>query len=139
MNLQLLEAALAPHISGTGQWCASRSVRLGISLFAMWLFATAAFALDSTTDICGSERGPACFLSTASGSRVLSREPEKISRLKLSGICWRLGMEACGSCSPLAIYTASAKANANTLCVVCGPKSSMLGLRSGIKHDYLVI
>jgi ligand-binding sensor domain-containing protein len=47
MNLQLLEPATAPHISGTHQWCASRSVRLVISLFAVWLFATAAFALDS--------------------------------------------------------------------------------------------
>jgi ligand-binding sensor domain-containing protein len=47
MNLQLLEPAIAPHISGTRQWCASRSVRLVISLFAVWLFATAAFALDS--------------------------------------------------------------------------------------------
>ena len=46
MNLQLLEPAIAPHISGTRQWCASRSVRLVISLFAVWLFATAAFALD---------------------------------------------------------------------------------------------
>jgi hypothetical protein len=43
MNLQLLEPAIAPHISGTRQWCASRSVRLVISLFAVWLFATAAF------------------------------------------------------------------------------------------------
>ena len=47
MKLQLLESAIAPHISGTRQWCASRSVRLVISLFAVWLFATAAFALDS--------------------------------------------------------------------------------------------
>jgi len=46
MKLQLLEPANAPHISGTRQWCASRSVRLVISLFALWLFATAAFALD---------------------------------------------------------------------------------------------
>jgi hypothetical protein len=46
MNLQLLEPAIAPHICGTRQWCASRSVRLVISLFAVWLFATAAFALD---------------------------------------------------------------------------------------------
>jgi hypothetical protein len=46
MNLQLLEPAIAPHISGTRQWCASRSVRLVISLFAVWLFATASFALD---------------------------------------------------------------------------------------------
>jgi ligand-binding sensor domain-containing protein len=46
MNLQLLEPAIAPHISGTRQWCASRCVRLVISLLAVWLFATAAFALD---------------------------------------------------------------------------------------------
>ena len=46
MNLQLLEPAIAPHISGTSQWCASRSVRLVISLFAVWLFVTASFALD---------------------------------------------------------------------------------------------
>lgn len=45
MNLQLLEPAIAPHISGRRQCCASRSVRLVISLFAVWLFATAAFAL----------------------------------------------------------------------------------------------
>src|ERR1700722_11013885 len=32
----------------------------------------------------------------------------------------------------------SAKANANTLCVVCVPKSNMVGVRSGIKHDYFV-
>jgi peptidoglycan/LPS O-acetylase OafA/YrhL len=32
----------------------------------------------------------------------------------------------------------SAKANANTLYVVCGPKSNMVGLRSAIKHDYVV-
>jgi ligand-binding sensor domain-containing protein len=51
MNLQLLEPAIAPHISGTRQWCASRSVRLVISLFAVWLFATAAFALDPQRSI----------------------------------------------------------------------------------------
>ena len=51
MNLQLLEPAIAPHISGTRQWCASRSVRLVISLFAVWLFATAAFALDPQKSI----------------------------------------------------------------------------------------
>jgi len=46
MNLQLLEPAIAPHISGTRQWCASRFVRLCIGLFAVWTFATTAFALD---------------------------------------------------------------------------------------------
>ena len=46
MNLQLLEPAIAPHISGTRRWCASRFVRLGIGLFAVWPFATTAFALD---------------------------------------------------------------------------------------------
>jgi hypothetical protein len=46
MNLQLLEPAIAPHISGTRRWCASRFVRLGIGLFAVWPFATIAFALD---------------------------------------------------------------------------------------------
>ena len=46
MNLQLLEPAIAPHISGIRQWCASLSVRLIIGLFAVWPFATAAFALD---------------------------------------------------------------------------------------------
>ena len=46
MNLQLLEPAIAPYIPGTRQWCASRSVRPLISLFAVWLFATAVFALD---------------------------------------------------------------------------------------------
>src|ERR1700729_540578 len=51
MTLQLLEPAIAPHISGTRQWCASRSVRLVISLFAVWLFATAAFALDPQKSI----------------------------------------------------------------------------------------
>jgi ligand-binding sensor domain-containing protein len=51
MNLQLLEPAIAPHISGTRQWCASRSVRLVISLFAVWLFATARFALDPQKSI----------------------------------------------------------------------------------------
>jgi signal transduction histidine kinase/ligand-binding sensor domain-containing protein len=51
MNLQLLEPAIAPHISGTRQWCASRSVRLVISLFAVWLFATAAFALNPQKSI----------------------------------------------------------------------------------------
>jgi ligand-binding sensor domain-containing protein len=51
MNLQWLEPAIAPHISGTRQWCASRSVRLVISLFALWLFATAAFALDPQKSI----------------------------------------------------------------------------------------
>jgi ligand-binding sensor domain-containing protein len=51
MNLQLLEPAIAPHISGTRQWCASRSVRLVISLFVVWLFATAAFALDPQKSI----------------------------------------------------------------------------------------
>jgi len=51
MNLQLLEPAIAPHISGTHQWCSSRSVRLVISLFAVWLFATAAFALDPQKSI----------------------------------------------------------------------------------------
>jgi signal transduction histidine kinase/ligand-binding sensor domain-containing protein len=51
MNLQLLEPAIAPHISGTRQWCASRSVRLVISLFGVWLFATAAFALDPQKSI----------------------------------------------------------------------------------------
>jgi ligand-binding sensor domain-containing protein len=51
MNLQLLEPAIAPHISGTHQWCASRSVLLVISLFALWLFATAAFALDPQKSI----------------------------------------------------------------------------------------
>jgi ligand-binding sensor domain-containing protein len=51
MNLQLLEPAIAPHISGTRQRCASRSVRLVISLFAVWLFVTAAFALDPQKSI----------------------------------------------------------------------------------------
>ena len=51
MNLQLLEPAIAPHISGTRQWYASRSVRLVISLFAGWLFGTAAFALDPPKSI----------------------------------------------------------------------------------------
>jgi len=51
MNLQLLEPAIAPHISGTRQWCPSRCVRLVISLFAVWLFATAAFALDPQKSI----------------------------------------------------------------------------------------
>jgi hypothetical protein len=46
MDLQLLEPAIALHISGTLQWCASRSVQLGIGLLAVWPFATAAFALD---------------------------------------------------------------------------------------------
>jgi hypothetical protein len=46
MNLQLLEPAIAPHISATHQWCASRSLRLVISWFAVLPFATAAFALD---------------------------------------------------------------------------------------------
>jgi hypothetical protein len=46
MNLQLPEPAIATHISGTRQWCTSRSVRLGIGLFAVWPFATAAFAFD---------------------------------------------------------------------------------------------
>jgi hypothetical protein len=46
MNLQLLEPSIAPHISGTRRWCASHFVRLGIGLFAVWLFATTAFALD---------------------------------------------------------------------------------------------
>jgi len=45
MNLHLLEPAIAPHISGTRQWCASCCVRLVISLLAVSLFATAAFAL----------------------------------------------------------------------------------------------
>jgi ligand-binding sensor domain-containing protein len=51
MNLQLLEPVIAPHTAGTRQWCASRSVRLVISLFAVWLFATAAFALDPQKSI----------------------------------------------------------------------------------------
>ena len=51
MNLQLLEPAIAPHISGTHQWCASRSVRLAISLVAVRLFATAGFALDPQKSI----------------------------------------------------------------------------------------
>jgi signal transduction histidine kinase len=51
MNLQLLEPAIAPHISGTRQCCASHRVRLVISLFAVWLFATAAFALDPQRSI----------------------------------------------------------------------------------------
>jgi ligand-binding sensor domain-containing protein len=51
MNLQLLEPAIAPHISGTRQWCPWRCVRLAISLFAVWLFATAAFALDPQKSI----------------------------------------------------------------------------------------
>jgi ligand-binding sensor domain-containing protein len=51
MNLQLFEPAIAPHISGTRQRCASRSVRLVISLFAVCLFATAAFALDPQKSI----------------------------------------------------------------------------------------
>ena len=45
MNLQLLEPAIASHISETCQWCASRSVRLVISLIAVWLFSTVGFAL----------------------------------------------------------------------------------------------
>jgi len=51
MNLQLLEPAIAPRISGTRRWCASRAVRRVISLFAVWLFATAAFALDPQKSI----------------------------------------------------------------------------------------
>jgi hypothetical protein len=51
MNLQLLEPVIAPHTSGTRQWCASRSVWLVISLFAVWPFATAAFALDPQKSI----------------------------------------------------------------------------------------
>jgi hypothetical protein len=46
MNPQLLEPAIARHISGTPRWCTSRFVRLGIGLFAVWPFATTAFALD---------------------------------------------------------------------------------------------
>ena len=46
MNPQLFEPAIAPHISGTRRLCASRFVRLGIGLFAVWPFATTAFALD---------------------------------------------------------------------------------------------
>ena len=46
MNLQLPEPAIAPHNSGVRQWCASLSVRLIIGSFAVWPFATAAFALD---------------------------------------------------------------------------------------------
>ena len=45
MNLQLLEPAIAPPLCEAHQWCASRSDRLAISLFAVWLFATAGFAL----------------------------------------------------------------------------------------------
>ena len=51
MNLQLLEPAIAPHISGIRQSYASRSVQLVISLFAVWFFATAAFALDPQKSI----------------------------------------------------------------------------------------
>jgi ligand-binding sensor domain-containing protein len=51
MNLQLLESAIAPHISGIRQWCASLSVRLVISSFAVWLLATAAFALNPQKSI----------------------------------------------------------------------------------------
>src|SRR6202167_6090052 len=51
MNRQLLEHAKGRDISGTRQWCAPRSVRLVISLFAVWLFATAAFALDPQKSI----------------------------------------------------------------------------------------
>ena len=51
MNLQLLEPAIVPHISGTRRWCASRYIRLVISLLAVWLFATAAFALDPQKSI----------------------------------------------------------------------------------------
>ena len=51
MNLQLLESAIAPHISGIRQWCASLSVRLVISSFALWLLATAAFALNPQKSI----------------------------------------------------------------------------------------
>jgi hypothetical protein len=51
MNLQMFEPAIAPHISGTRQWCASRSVRLVISLLAGWLFAMAAFAFDPQKSI----------------------------------------------------------------------------------------
>jgi len=46
MNPQLLERANAPRISGTRRWDASRFLRLGIGLFGVWPFATAAFALD---------------------------------------------------------------------------------------------
>jgi hypothetical protein len=46
MNPQLLEPAIAPYISGTRRWCASRFVRLGIGLFAVRPFATSVFALD---------------------------------------------------------------------------------------------
>jgi Two component regulator propeller len=46
MNRQLLEPTIASHISGTSQWCVALSVRLIIGLFAVSLFATAAFALD---------------------------------------------------------------------------------------------
>jgi hypothetical protein len=35
MNLELLDPAIAPHSSGTHQWCASRPVRLIRGLFAM--------------------------------------------------------------------------------------------------------
>jgi hypothetical protein len=46
MNLESLEPAIPPHISGTRQWCASIPVRLISGLFAVSPFATAAFALN---------------------------------------------------------------------------------------------
>jgi hypothetical protein len=46
MNLELLEPAIAPHIAGTRQGCASLSVRLISGSFAMLPFTTAAFVLD---------------------------------------------------------------------------------------------
>ena len=51
MNPQLLEPAITPPLSETRLWCTSRSVRLVISLFALWLFAMAAFALDPQKSI----------------------------------------------------------------------------------------
>jgi signal transduction histidine kinase/ligand-binding sensor domain-containing protein len=51
MNLQLLEPAIATHISGARQPRAWRIARLVIGWFAVCLFATAAFALDSSKQV----------------------------------------------------------------------------------------
>ncbi|HZC65413.1 MAG TPA: two-component regulator propeller domain-containing protein [Candidatus Dormibacteraeota bacterium] len=51
MSLQLLEPAIAPHLSGARQSRAWRFARLVIAWFAVCLLATAAFALDPQKSI----------------------------------------------------------------------------------------
>ena len=92
MNLQLLETAIATHISRAGQRRAWRFAQLVIGWFAVCLFATAAFALNpqnaitqfvhtAWTEKDGAPANIEAITQTNDGYLWRSRAPQRDSQL----------------------------------------------------------